>query len=183
MQNSMSVPTASLIEGTTRFACKATSLTFFRRVAFLALFCFFTMYTFGQSVTVSVGSDGTATIVYTPPAATTPPPVVVTTAPAVTIAASPTSIPAGSTTTISYTRTNATSATFAIGSVSGTVAATSNSVTVTPAATTTYTVTGTNSEGSTSKSVTDYRHSSRINRGSSVILRRHHSRRFLLSCQ
>lgn len=154
MQNSMSVPTPSSIETTTRCTCKAISQTFFRRAAFLALFCFFTLYTFGQTATVTVGADGTATIVYTPPVALTTPPVVLSTAPTVTITANPASIPAGSSTVISYTMTGATSATFAIGSTAGDVAATSNSVTVSPTATTTYTITASNSMGSNSQSVT-----------------------------
>ncbi|MES2219495.1 MAG: hypothetical protein V4587_00835 [Acidobacteriota bacterium] len=155
MQSAISVPTTSCVEVTAHSADMAPTFTFFRRVAFLALFCLIAMCTFGQTVTVTVGSNGVATIVYTPPANTTAPPVVVTsTPPAVTIAASPTAVAPGGTTTISYTLSNATSATFAIGSVSGAVTATSNSVAVTPAATTTYTITGTNSMGSVSKSVT-----------------------------
>ena len=155
MQSPMSVPTPSSLEPTVHSAGTTLALTFFRTAIFVALFCFFAMCTLAQTVTVTVGSNGVATIIYTPAATTTAPPVVVTsTPPTVTIAASATSIAVGGTSTISYTMSNATSATFAIGSVSGAVAATSNSVAVTPAATTTYTITGTNSQGSTSKSVT-----------------------------
>ncbi len=155
MHTAISVPTTSRVEVTAHSADLAPALTLFRRVAFLTLFCLIAMCTFGQTVTVTVGSNGVATIVYTPPANTTTPPVVVTnTPPAVTIAANPTAVAPGGTTTISYTLSNATSATFAVGSVSGAVTATSNSVAVTPAATTTYTITGTNSQGSVSKSVT-----------------------------
>jgi hypothetical protein len=151
----MSVPTPSSLEETGHSADTTPAPTFFRKAAFLALFCLTAMCAFGQTVTVTVGSNGVATIVYTPPANSTTPPVVVTnTPPTVTIAASLTSVAPGGNTTISYTMSNATSAVFAMGSVSGAVTATSNSVVVTPTATTTYTITGTNSQGSTSKSVT-----------------------------
>jgi hypothetical protein len=155
MQNLVSATPASSREEMVHVAGTTAALKFFRRAGFLALFCLFAMVTFGQSVTVTVASNGVATIIYTPPATTTTPPVVVTsTPPTVTIAASPTAVAPGGSTTISYTMANATSATFAIGSVSGTVAASSNSVVVNPTATTTYTATATNSQGSTSKSVT-----------------------------
>ena len=155
MQSATGVPTPSLIEQVIHSNCVALFPAFLGRVAFFTLFCLFPVWAFGQTVTVTVGSNGTATIIYTPPTASTAAPAVVTsTPPTVTIAASSTAIAPGGSTTISYTMANATTASFAVGSVSGSVAATSNSVTVTPTATTTYTVTGTNSQGSTSKSVT-----------------------------
>ena len=96
MQSATGVPTPSLIEQAIHSNCVALFPAFLGRVAFFTLFCLFPVWAFGQTVTVTVGSNGTATIIYTPPTASTAVPAVVTsTPPTVTIAASSTAIAPG----------------------------------------------------------------------------------------